>query len=59
MWDDVVEETPAPVEPTPEEAAAAAAPPADAKPAEEAPPVTQDTVMGEEPKKLVFKHWIR
>ena len=57
MWDDAdIEETPAPA-PAPEEAAAAAEPAA-AKPQEAEPPAPE-TVMGTEPAKLVFKHWIR
>ncbi|KAJ8737731.1 hypothetical protein PYW08_000326 [Mythimna loreyi] len=58
MWDDAdVEETPAP-EPAPE-AAAAAPEPAAAKPEVAEPPAPETTVMGTEPPKLVFKHWIR
>lgn len=59
MWDDadVEAETPAPA---PEPEAAAAAPePAAAKPVEAEPPAPENTVMGTEPPKLVFKHWIR
>lgn len=57
MWDDAeVEETPAPA---PAEVAPAAAEPAVAKPAEAEPPAPENTVMGTEPPKLVFKHWIR
>lgn len=60
MWDDVEEETPAPAEPAPEEAPAAAAETAAAaKPEEAEPPAPENTVLGTEPKKLVFKHWIR
>ncbi|XP_075991176.1 flightin isoform X2 [Anticarsia gemmatalis] len=62
MWDDVEEETPAPAEPAPAEAPAAdaAAAPADAaKPEVAEPPAPENLVLGTEPKKLVFKHWIR
>ncbi|XP_013184857.1 flightin [Amyelois transitella] len=56
MWDDFEEETPAPAA-VPEEAPAPDAA-ADAKP-EEAEPPAPEVVMGTEPKKLVFRHWIR
>ncbi|CAH0703426.1 unnamed protein product [Spodoptera exigua] len=61
MWDDadVEEETPAPAPPAEEEAAAAAETAAAAQPEEAEPPAPENTVMGTEPKKLVFKHWIR
>ncbi|XP_047040779.1 flightin isoform X1 [Helicoverpa zea] len=62
MWDDEVveEETPAPAEAAPAEPAASAAETAAAaKPEEAEPPAPENTVMGTEPKKLVFKHWIR
>ncbi|RVE42692.1 hypothetical protein evm_012659 [Chilo suppressalis] len=57
MWDDVEEETPAQPEPEPEVAPAAAA--AEAPKEEAEPPAPETIVMGTEPKKLVFKHWIR
>lgn len=57
MWDDVIEEdTPAQPEPAPEEAAAEATPEA---PAEEEPPAPETIVQGTEPRKLIFKHWVR
>lgn len=57
MWDDVVEEdTPAP-EPAPEEAPAEAAP--QEAPAEAEPPAPEGIVKGQEPRKLIFKHWVR
>lgn len=56
MWDDVIEEdTPAP-EPAPEEAPAEA--PVDA-PVEAEPPAPEGIVKGQEPRKLIFKHWVR
>ncbi|XP_026333723.1 flightin [Hyposmocoma kahamanoa] len=57
MWDDVIEEdTPAP-EPAPEEAPAEAAP--EEAPVEAEPPAPEGIVKGQEPRKLIFKHWVR
>lgn len=57
MWDDVIEEdVPAQPEPAPEDAPAEAA--ADAA-VEAEPPPPEAIVKGMEPKKLIFKHWVR
>lgn len=61
MWDDVEDETPAPVEPEKVETAPAEAPASAeaAKPDVAEPPAPEGITYGTEPKKLVFKHWIR
>ncbi|CAG9781837.1 unnamed protein product [Diatraea saccharalis] len=59
MWDDVEEETPAQPEPEPEPEAAPAAAADNASKEEAEPPAPENIVLGTEPKKLVFKHWIR
>ncbi|CAB3225200.1 unnamed protein product [Arctia plantaginis] len=59
MWDDVEEETPAPVEPEPAEEAAPAPAAEAAEPEVAEPPAPEGITYGTEPKKLVFKHWIR
>lgn len=68
MWDDVEEETPAQPEPAPEgdaataqEAAPEAAPEAaqETKPEEAETPVPLNPVDSNEPRRLLFKHWIR
>lgn len=63
MWDDVVEETPAPEAPAPEappaEAAAAAGAPAEGKAEVAEPPPPENVTLGTEPKKLICKHWVR
>ena len=58
MWDDVIEEdVPAPEpEPAPEAAPDAAA---EAAAAEAAEPEPEPVVKGTEPKKLIFRHWVR
>jgi hypothetical protein len=58
MWDDVEDETPAQPEPEPEPVADAAAE-AEAPKEEAEPPAPEIVVKGYEPRKLVFKHWIR
>ncbi|XP_063547631.1 flightin [Cydia strobilella] len=56
MWDDAdIEESAAP-EPPPEEAPAEAA---EEPKAEEAEPPAPEPVVVTEPKKLIFKHWVR
>lgn len=59
MWDDadIEEQAPAPAEEVPPEAAEAA-PAEEAAPEAEAP-APEAIVMGTEPKKLIFRHWIR
>ncbi|KAM3968570.1 flightin [Aphomia sociella] len=59
MWDDVEEETPAQPEPVAEEAPAAETAPPAPQPEEAEPPAPENIVMGTEPRKLIFKHWIR
>ncbi|XP_072930293.1 flightin isoform X2 [Epargyreus clarus] len=64
MWDDVVEETPAPEAPPAEAAPAEAAPaakdaPAEGKPEVAEPPPPENVTTGTEPKKLICKHWVR
>lgn len=56
MWDDVIEED-VPAQPEPEAAPEAEAP-AEAAPEAE-PPAPENIVMGTEPRKLIFRHWIR
>ena len=58
MWDDVEEETPAQPEEAPPAEVAEAAPAEEAKPEAE-PPAPENLVMGTEPRKLIFRHWIR
>ncbi|XP_028177256.1 flightin [Ostrinia furnacalis] len=59
MWDDAdIEEETKAAEPEPEAAPEAAAPAAEAAPEAE-PPAPENIVMGTEPRKLIFKHWIR
>ncbi|KAL4704297.1 hypothetical protein ACJJTC_012873 [Scirpophaga incertulas] len=59
MWDDVEEETPAQPEPEPEAKDADATAAAEAPKEEAETPAPENIVMGTEPRKLVFKHWIR
>ncbi|XP_052752620.1 flightin isoform X2 [Galleria mellonella] len=59
MWDDVEEETPAQPEPAPEAPPAEDPAPAAPKPEVAEPPAPENIVTGTEPRKLVFKHWIR
>lgn len=60
MWDDVVEETPAPAaqEPAPAGDAPAGEASADAKPEVAEPPPPENNTKNE-PRRLLFKHWIR
>ncbi|XP_068618597.1 flightin-like isoform X2 [Battus philenor] len=58
MWDDVVEETPAPAAAAPASGDAPAEGSAEAKPEVAEPPPPVDNTKNE-PRRLVFKHWIR
>ncbi|CAK1588246.1 unnamed protein product [Parnassius mnemosyne] len=62
MWDDVVEETPAPAAPA-AEAPAGDAPAADASATDASPEVAEppppENTSRNEPRRLVFKHWTR
>lgn len=61
MWDDVVEEdSPAPAPEVPTDAPATAAADAEgAQPEVAEPPPSENVTRGTEPKKIIFKHWIR
>lgn len=62
MWDDVVEEDapkPAEVSAAPPAEGAEGAAPEETKPEEAEPPPPENITRGNEPKRLVCKHWVR